>query len=188
MQTQGVPNSPFQGLSEYTPDTPTSGTPPHSLPSKRHPPPPAAAPPPRGSPGPTKAPAALQQFSQPVFFKAGRQALLFAMGLARPAPQGGPAQAPNVPPGRAGTITTVAWEGEYGRDQVLTISSLYAAVLHEGAVFSVQVRNPPPPLALRAHLVTMGQWLRAIHRVAPKAPKNFVPFAGDPRLQPPLHW
>ena len=41
---------------------------------------------------------------------------------------------------------------------------------------------PPPPLqALRAHLVTKGQWLLAIHRVAPKAPENFVPFAGDPR-------
>ena len=37
---------------------------------------------------------------------------------------------------------------------------------------------PPPPLrALRAHLVTKGQWLLAIHRVAPKAPENF----GDPR-------
>ena len=35
---------------------------------------------------------------------------------------------------------------------------------------------PPPPRALRAHLVTKGQWLLAIHRVAPKAPENF----GDP--------
>ena len=42
--------------------------------------------------------------------------------------------------------------------------------------------RPPPPLpALRAHLVTKGQWLLAIHMVAPKAPENFVPFAGDPR-------
>ena len=33
---------------------------------------------------------------------------------------------------------------------------------------------PPPPLrALRAHLVTKGQWLPAIHMVAPKAPENF---------------
>ena len=44
---------------------------------------------------------------------------------------------------------------------------------------------PPPPLphplrALRAHLVTKGRLL-AIHRVAPQAPENFVPFAGDPR-------
>ena len=40
---------------------------------------------------------------------------------------------------------------------------------------------PPPPLrALRAHLVTKGRLL-AIHRVAPKAPENFVPFAGDLR-------
>ena len=38
--------------------------------------------------------------------------------------------------------------------------------------------TPPPPLrALQAHLVTKGQWLLAIHRVAPKAPENF----GDPR-------
>ena len=49
-----------------------------------------------------------------------------------------------------------------------------------GDVSSVPVRDspPPPPLrALRAHLVTKGQWLIAIHRVAPKAPENF----GDPR-------
>ena len=40
---------------------------------------------------------------------------------------------------------------------------------------------PPPPLrALRAHLVTKGQCLLAIHRVAPKAPENSVPFAGPP--------
>ena len=54
---------------------------------------------------------------------------------------------------------------------------------HGGAVSSVQVRDPPPPpplRALRAHLVTKGRLL-AIHRVAPKAPENFVPFAGDPR-------
>ena len=49
---------------------------------------------------------------------------------------------------------------------------------HGGAVSSVQVRDSPPPL--RAHLVTKGRLL-AIHRVAPKAPENFVPFAGDPR-------
>ena len=43
-----------------------------------------------------------------------------------------------------------------------------------GAVSSVPVRDSPPPLgALRAHLVTKGQWLLAIHRVAPKAPENF---------------
>ena len=30
-------------------------------------------------------------------------------------------------------------------------------------------------------LMAKGQWLQAIHRVAPKAPENFVPFAGDPR-------
>ena len=36
---------------------------------------------------------------------------------------------------------------------------------------------PPPPLwALRAHLVTKGQWLLAIHRVAPKAPEIFFSF------------
>ena len=36
---------------------------------------------------------------------------------------------------------------------------------------------PPPPLrALQAHLVTKGQWLLAIHRVAPKAPENFFSF------------
>ena len=52
-----------------------------------------------------------------------------------------------------------------------------------GGVSSVRVRDSPPPLplpALRAHLVTKGQWLLAIHMVAPKAPENFVPFAGDP--------
>ena len=38
----------------------------------------------------------------------------------------------------------------------------------------------PPLPALRAHLVTKGQWLHAIHRVAVKVPENFVPFAGDP--------
>ena len=36
---------------------------------------------------------------------------------------------------------------------------------------------PPPPLqALRAHLVTKGQWLPAIHMVAPKAPEIFFHF------------
>ena len=53
---------------------------------------------------------------------------------------------------------------------------------HGGDVSSVPVRDPPPPpppRALRAHLVTKGQWLLAIHRVAPKAPENF----GDPRVQ-----
>ena len=40
---------------------------------------------------------------------------------------------------------------------------------------------PPPPPAHRAHLVPKGQWLRAIHRVAPKGPKIFIPFAGNPR-------
>ena len=47
---------------------------------------------------------------------------------------------------------------------------------HGWAVSSVWVRDspPPPPLrALRAHLVTKGQWLPAIHMVAPKAPENF---------------
>ena len=39
---------------------------------------------------------------------------------------------------------------------------------------------PHPLLALRAHLVTKGPWLRAIHRVAPKASEIFVPFARDP--------
>ena len=34
--------------------------------------------------------------------------------------------------------------------------------------------TPPPLPALRAHLVTKGQWLRAIHRVAPKAPENHL--------------
>ena len=51
-----------------------------------------------------------------------------------------------------------------------------------GRLLGSGTRLPPPPLpALRAHLVTKGQWLQAIHRVAPKAPENFVPFAGDPR-------
>ena len=48
-----------------------------------------------------------------------------------------------------------------------------------GRLLGPGTRLPPPPL--RAHLVTKGQWLLAIHRVAPKAPENFVPFAGDPR-------
>ena len=40
---------------------------------------------------------------------------------------------------------------------------------------------PPPPLpALRAHLVTKGQWLQAIHRVAPKI---LSPLLGPPRMQ-----
>ena len=38
-----------------------------------------------------------------------------------------------------------------------------------------------PLRALRAHSVTKGQWLQAIHRVAPKAPETLVPFAGAPR-------
>ena len=47
---------------------------------------------------------------------------------------------------------------------------------HGWAVSSVWVRDPPPPpplRALRAHLVTKGQWLPAIHMVAPKAPEKF---------------
>ena len=48
---------------------------------------------------------------------------------------------------------------------------------HGGAVSSVPVRAPPPPLrALRTHLVTKGQWLLTIHMVAPKAPENFFSF------------
>ena len=40
--------------------------------------------------------------------------------------------------------------------------------------FGYATPPPPPPLrALRAHLVTKGQWLPAIHMVAPKAPENF---------------
>ena len=52
-----------------------------------------------------------------------------------------------------------------------------------GRLFGPGTRLPPPgPLpALRARLVTKGQWLRARHRVAPKVPKNFVPFAKDLR-------
>ena len=47
-----------------------------------------------------------------------------------------------------------------------------------GRLLGPGTRLPPPPLrALRAHLVTKGQWLLAIHRVAPKVPENF----GDPR-------
>ena len=43
-----------------------------------------------------------------------------------------------------------------------------------GRLLSLGTRLPPPPLqALHAHLVTKGQWLTAIHMVAPKAPKNF---------------
>ena len=55
-------------------------------------------------------------------------------------------------------------------------------VLHGGDVSSVWVCEPPPPPlpALRAHLVTKGQWLWATHRVMPKAPENFVLFAGTP--------
>ena len=62
----------------------------------------------------------------------------------------------------------------------------YSWVMHGGAVSSVPVRDspppppPPPPLrALRAHLVTKGQWLLTIHMVAPKAPENFffIPLA-----------
>ena len=46
----------------------------------------------------------------------------------------------------------------------------------------IQYPLPHGPLrALRAHLVTKGQWLLAIHMVVPKVPENFVPFAGDPR-------
>ena len=41
--------------------------------------------------------------------------------------------------------------------------------------------TPPPLPALRAHLVTKDQWLWAIHRVAPNAPENSVPFAVDPQ-------
>ena len=46
-----------------------------------------------------------------------------------------------------------------------------------GRLLAPGTRLPPPPLrALRAHLVTKGQWLLAIHRVAPKAPENFFSF------------
>ena len=50
---------------------------------------------------------------------------------------------------------------------------------HGWVVSSVWVRDPPPPLrALRAHLVTKGQWRPAIHMVAPKVPKIFfIPLA-----------
>ena len=50
---------------------------------------------------------------------------------------------------------------------------------HGGDVSSVLVRDPPPPPALRAHLVAKGQQLLAIHMVAPKAPEFFffIPLA-----------
>ena len=50
--------------------------------------------------------------------------------------------------------------------------------VHGGAVSSVPVRDsPPPPLrALPVHLVTKGQWLLAIHMVAPNAPEIFFSF------------
>ena len=48
---------------------------------------------------------------------------------------------------------------------------------HGGGVSSVPVRDSPPPLrALRAHLVTKGQWLLTIHIVAPKATEKFFSF------------
>ena len=51
--------------------------------------------------------------------------------------------------------------------------SAWKAVRTGGASPRSRYATPPP---LRAK----GQWLLAIHRVAPKAPENFVPFAGDP--------
>ena len=48
-----------------------------------------------------------------------------------------------------------------------------------GRLLGPGTRPPPPLRALRAHLVTKGQWLLTIHMVAPKAPENFffIPFA-----------
>ena len=57
---------------------------------------------------------------------------------------------------------------------------------HWGGVSSVLVRDsPPPPPALRAHLVA-GSRLLAIHMVAPKAPKFFlfIPLAHFVHLAP----
>ena len=39
---------------------------------------------------------------------------------------------------------------------------------------------PPPAPALRAHLVTKGQWLRAMHMVARRRPKILSPLLGTP--------
>ena len=63
------------------------------------------------------------------------------------------------------------------RNEVLPVHN---EVLPQGGGCLLVSGTPPAP-ALLAHLVTKGQWLRAIHRVVPKAPENFVPFAGDPR-------
>ena len=49
-----------------------------------------------------------------------------------------------------------------------------------GCLLGSGTRPPTRLPTLRAHLVTKGQWLQAIRRVALKAPENFVPFAGDP--------
>ena len=54
-----------------------------------------------------------------------------------------------------------------------------------GRLLGLGTRPPPPPLrALRAHLVTKGQWLPAIHMVAPNAPENFFHFPCQHSIPP----
>ena len=55
-----------------------------------------------------------------------------------------------------------------------------------GAVSSVRVRDPPPLPALRAHLVTKGQWLRGQWPYIGsrrRCPKILSPLLGPPRMQ-----
>ena len=63
-------------------------------------------------------------------------------------------------PGRNGGV-----DGEDVReDERQSGMCLRVHVFHGGAVSSVLVRDPPPPpRALRAHLVTKGHWLLTIH-------------------------
>ena len=88
-----------------------------------------------------------------MFFNAGRQTTLFAMGLVPPPPQedGLRRLTPPLPPPprRASTVAEAFQEGERGRDIVPTSLSLRAAVLHmRGASTGPQVPElwigPPP--------------------------------------------
>ena len=90
---------------------------------------------------------------------------------------------------RAHDTYHIAGTAEVTRQHLCTLHAFYSNTLtaktdyhmlvakpRGGRLLGPGTRPPPPLRALRAHLVTKGQWLLTIHMVAPKAPENFFSF------------